>query len=80
MEMKEKDENVNSINGIQATSDGVTSDRVTGGQQLAPGCYSATACAKWSSDLNKLVMKCYIKSKPDKRGYRKQMYAIWREV
>ena len=43
MEMKEKDENVNSINGIQATSDGVTSDRVTGGQQLAPGCYSATA-------------------------------------
>lgn len=47
MEMREKDENVNSINGIQATSDGVTPDRVTSGQQSAPGCYSANAWEKY---------------------------------
>ena len=80
MEMNDKDGNVNGVNGTHAMSEGVTPGRVTGGQQPAPGRYPATARAKWSKDLNKLVMKCYIKSNPGTRGYRKRMTAIWREI
>ena len=29
--------------------------------------------------MTKVVMKCYIKSSPDRRGYRKRMMAIWSE-
>ena len=64
MEMNEKDENVNGLDGTQATSESFTPSRVTGGQQPAPGRYPATAGAKGSKDLNDLVMKCYIKSNP----------------
>ena len=78
--MNKKDGNVNGVNGTHATSEGVTPGRVTGGEQPAPGRYPATARAKWSKDLNKLVMKCYIKSNPGTRGYRKRMTAIWREI
>ena len=76
--MSDKDRDVNGVNGTQATSEGVTSGRVAGGQQ--PGRYPNTARTKWSKDLNKLVMKCYIKSNPGTRGYRKRMFAISREV
>ena len=30
--------------------------------------------------LNKLVMRCFYQSDPTRRGYRKQMIAIWREI
>ena len=33
-----------------------------------------------SKDLKKLTMKCFNKSNSGTRGYRKRMYAVWREV
>ena len=33
----------------------------------------------WTKEMNKIVMKCYIKSSPDRRRYRKRMIAIWSE-
>ena len=79
MRMNDKDRDVNGVNGTQGTSEGVTPGRVAGGQQPAPGRYPNTARTKWSKDLNKLLMKCYIKSNPGTRGYRKRMFAIWME-
>ena len=29
---------------------------------------------------NKFVMECYLKSEPERRGYRKRMHDIWRTV
>ncbi|XP_063592467.1 uncharacterized protein LOC134769657 [Penaeus indicus] len=48
-------------------------------QQHRPGRHPATAREKWSKMTNQLVMKCYIMSEPDKRGYRKRMWKIWNE-
>ena len=32
---------------------------------------------KWNKDENKEVWRCYIRSDPSKRGYRKRMHNIW---
>ena len=40
---------------------------------------SNTARMKWTKEMNKVVMKCYIKSSPDRRGYRKRMMVTWSE-
>ena len=34
---------------------------------------------RWTKEVNKLVMRCFYQSDPIRRGYRKQMIAIWRE-
>ena len=39
-----------------------------------------TARKKWTKEVNKLVMKCFYKSDPSKRGYRWRMMNIWREI
>ena len=33
----------------------------------------------WTKKMNKIVMKCYYKSNPNVRGYRKRMHKIWKE-
>ena len=35
---------------------------------------------RWTKEANKIVMRCFYQSDPTKRGYRKQMMKIWREV
>lgn len=55
----------------------VTPGRVTGEQLVV---IQLPLEQKWFKGLNKLVMKCYIKSKSRTRGYRKRMYAVSREV
>ena len=35
--------------------------------------------SSWTKELNKLVMIFFYQSDPTKRGYQKQMIAIWRE-
>ena len=70
----------NGVNRTRVTSQGATPGRVPGEQQPAPGRYSATARTKWPKDFNRLVIKCYIRSNPGSRGYRKRMFAFWREV
>ena len=34
---------------------------------------------KWSKNDNKIAMDCYIKSEPDKRGYRRRMISLWQD-
>ena len=75
MMMNETLSTENGINGTQGASPG----RVSGEEQPAPGRNPATAKLRWTKEENKLVMRCYIKSDPSKRGYRKRMMAIWRE-
>ena len=54
------------------------SARGAGTQQPAPGRNQATANVRmnWTKELNKLAMKCCLKSEPDRRGYRKRMNSI----
>ena len=35
---------------------------------------------RWTKEVNKLVMRCFYQSDPTRRGYRKRMIAIWREI
>ena len=35
---------------------------------------------KWTKQLNRIVIKCYLKSLPSIRGYRKRMLKIWSEI
>ena len=78
MEMNDKDTHDNGVNGIRATSEGATPSRVSGEQQPAPGRYPATVRAKWSEELNRLVMKCYIRSNPGSRGGRLESFRLVR--
>ena len=80
MEMSDKDRHDNGVNGTRVTSEGATPGRVSWEQQPAPGRYPATARKKWFKEVNRLVMKCYIRSNPSSRGYWKRMFAFWREV
>ena len=34
---------------------------------------------KWTSQENKIVMKCYLLSEPKIRGYRKYMLSLWQQ-
>ena len=48
-------------------------------QQQRPGHNPYTVMLIWSTEVNKLVMKCYIQSDPGKRGYKKRMVTILAE-
>ena len=58
----------------------------TVGEQRRPGRHPATARMMWSKDVNKVVMECYLKSKPVNengvpiRGYRQGMFRVWQEI
>ena len=49
-------------------------------EQPAPGRNPSTAKLRWTKEINKLVMKCCIRGNPSRRGCRKRMAAIWREI
>ena len=49
-------------------------------QQHVPGRNPTTAGKTWSKNDNKLAMMSYFKSEPLKRGYRKRMLEIWKEI
>ena len=34
----------------------------------------------WTKEENKLVMRCFYRSDPTRKAYRKRMIAIWREI
>jgi hypothetical protein len=38
---------------------------------------SAKSKTKWTKDVNKIVIECYLRSKPKNRGYRKRLLDIW---
>ena len=35
---------------------------------------------RWAKEKIELVMRCFYQSSPTRRGYRKRMIAIWREI
>ena len=78
----------NGVNGTGVFDEGASPGRVAGGQQPAPGRYPATAAQesgsrkgrrKWSIEENSVLMECYFKSIPKKRGYRQRMLRLWDE-
>ena len=35
---------------------------------------------KWNKEVNKIIMECFYRSDPTRRGYRKRMLANWKEI
>ena len=75
MKMNSKTEENNGINGTGARNgEGVVPGRNAVGQQAASGRHQATARQTWNREVNRLVMHCYYKSDPTKRGIGKECY------
>ena len=76
----------NGVNGTGAFCEGASSGRCPVGEQRRPGRHPVTARMMWSKDVNKVVMECYLKSKPVNengvpiRGYRQRMFRVWQEI
>ncbi|XP_067023908.1 uncharacterized protein [Acropora muricata] len=76
----------NGVNDTGAFCEGASSGRCPVGEQRRPGRHPATARMMWSKDVNKVVMECYLKSKPVNengvpiRGYRQRMFRVWQEI
>lgn len=78
----------NGVNGTGVFDEGASPGMVAGGQQPALGRYPATAAQesgsrkgrrKCSIEENRVLMECYFKSIPEKRGYRQRMLRLWDE-
>ena len=72
--------NHNGVNETGTDGEGLSPGRDVGGLQPAPGRHPATARDNWTKEINKLVIRCFFQSEPMRRGYRKRMLAIWREI
>ena len=70
----------NGVNANEASSNSVSSGRCTIEPQYGPGRHQATARIKWSKEINKIMMRCFYKSEPNKRGYRKRILEIWKDI
>ena len=70
----------NDVNGTGTPCEGRSSGRNLMAQQHEPDRNPATARKMWSKNNNKLAMMSYFKSEPLKRGYRKRMLEIWKEI
>ena len=72
----------NGVNESAAVSEGLSPGRCPVEQQRRPGRYPATVGVtrrKWTQRENEKVMECYLRSQPEKRGYRKRMINIWKD-
>ena len=79
--MNQSNDSENNVNGTRSSNgEGVTFGRGSGGQQPDFGRHQATARMKWNKEVNKIVMRCFYRSEPAKRGYRKRMLSIWNEL
>ena len=78
--MNNNNNNENGMNRTRTNNDTSSMpDMVSGEEQRAPGCNFSKL--RWTKEINKIVMVCYIMvCDPSKRGYRKRMSAIWREI
>ena len=76
----------NSVNSTGDFSEGASPGRCPVGEQRRPGRNPDTARMKWSKEVNKVVMECYLRSKPVNengvpiRGYRQRMFRVWQEI
>ena len=77
---------INCVNESGTSGEAFSPGRCSTGQQRGPGHQPTTARVKWSRDMNKVVMKCYLKSDPVNengipiRGYRKRVFKVWQEI
>ena len=74
--------NPNNVNDTGAFSEGVASGRCPVDQQRRPGRHPTTAEQRqkrlgWSKEDNRRLFECYIRSEPERRGYRKRMLDLW---
>ena len=71
----------NDVNASRLTEQGLSSGRCS--QQGNIGHHHANPVIskrrKWTSQENKIVMKCYLLSDPKIRGYRKCMLSLWQQ-
>ena len=70
----------NGVNGAVISRTSSSPGREVEGQQPIPGRHQDTARGRWNTEVNKLVMRCFFRSEPTKRGYRKRMVGIWKEI
>ena len=71
----------NNVNGTGSSNgEGVTFGSGSGGQQPNLGHHQAAARLKQSKEVNKIVMTCFCSSEPTKRGNRKRMFNVWKEI
>ena len=76
----------NGLNRTGAFSEGASSGSCSVREQRRPCRHPATATMMWSKDVKKVVMECYLKSKPVNedgvpiRGYRQRMFRVWQEI
>ncbi|XP_047501186.1 uncharacterized protein LOC125047119 [Penaeus chinensis] len=80
--MSNVDCNTNDVNNTGSLSEGLASGRCSVDQQRRPGCQPATAGKRqkrlgWSKEDNRRMFECYIRSEPERRGYRKRMLDPW---
>ena len=76
----------NCVNRTGAFSEGSSSGSCPVAEQRRPCRHPATATMMCSKDVKKVVMECYLKSKPVNedgvsiRGYRQRMFRVWQEI
>ena len=73
----------NDTHGTGACRKSVASGRCPVDQQRRPGRHPATAEQRqkrlgWSKEDNKRLFECYIRSEPERRGYRKRLLDLWK--
>ena len=79
--MNQSNNRENNVNGTGSSNgEGVTFGSGSGGQQPDLGRHQATARRNWNKEVNKIVMRCFYRSEPTKRGYRKRVLSIWKEL
>ena len=79
--MNQSNNRDNNVNGTgSSTGEGVTFGSGSGGRQPDLGRHEATARRKWNKEVNKIVIRYFYSSEPTKRGYRKRMHSIWKEL
>ena len=77
--MSSNEKETNNVNGFRLTKQGSSSgrdpDQENNGRHHANPVISKRR--NWTSQENKIVMECYLLSKPKIRGYRKCMLSLW---
>ena len=70
----------NGVNETQSSEMGVSPGTGMDNEQPELGRHQATARRGWGYRINKIVIECYYRSNPSKRGYRKRMLAVWEQL
>ena len=66
-----------SLVGVGGTPGRHQTTNTRSNEQQASGTTEASQRKKWTKEENKEVWRCYIRSDPANRGYRKRMHNIW---